>query len=193
MSMDHAVSTLRQSCYYQLRKISQLRPLISEKATKQLVSSFVLSKIDYCNSLFYSTSIENIYKLLKVQNHAARLVKRAPKQSSVTAILVELHWLPVKARIIYKIAVVVFNLLSSEDSPNYLKELIVRYQPQRTLRSQNKSLLTVPSTNLSFGKKAFTFSGPEIWNSLPQNIKNSETITKFKSQLKTHLFNTYLL
>ena len=129
MSMDHAVSTLRQSCYYQLRKISQLRPLISEKATKQLVSSFVLSKIDYCNSLFYSTSIENIYKLLKVQNHAARLVKRAPKQSSVTAILVELHWLPVKARIIYKIAVVVFNLLSSEDSPNYLKELIVHYQP----------------------------------------------------------------
>ena len=54
-------------------------------------------------------SVENIYKLQLIQNHAARFIKQVPKTAKVTPLLHELHWLPVKKRIFYKIATTTFN------------------------------------------------------------------------------------
>ena len=67
------ISHTRQKCYYELRKISNFRPYINEKSTTQLVISLVISKIDYCNCLFYRMSEDNFHKLQLVQNLAARL------------------------------------------------------------------------------------------------------------------------
>ena len=75
--MDHAVSHLRKSCYLELRKIANMRSYLSDAATLKLVLSLVISKLIYCNSLFYNMSLENIHKLQLIQNHAARLLKRA--------------------------------------------------------------------------------------------------------------------
>ena len=189
LSMNCAVSHIRKCCYLELRKIAHLRSYINEDAAKTLVLSFVISRLDYCNSLFYNMTNENIHKLQLVQNHAARLVKRAPKRSSASSLLKELHWLPVKQRIIYKIAVLVYNCLYDDNSPLYLKELINIYIPQRTLRSSQKHLLVKPLTNLkTFGERSFAYAAPDVWNKLPDNVKSSETISIFKKRLKTHLF-----
>ena len=46
------------------------------------------------------------------------------------------------------------------------------------------------TTNLvSFSNKAFQYAAPVLWNSLPVSVKNASTVIKFKSLLKTHLFN----
>ena len=79
-TMDQAVSQVRTSCYFEMRKIAHLRPLISEDSTKQLISSFVLSKLDYCNALYSSMTSGNMEKLQLVQNQAARLIKKLPKR-----------------------------------------------------------------------------------------------------------------
>ena len=131
LSMDHAVSHLRKSCYLELRKIANIRSYLSDAATLKLVLSLVISKLDYCNFLFYNMSLENIHKLQLIQNHAfmmslenihklqliqnhaAHLVKKASKRSSAKLLLKDLHWLPVKDRIIYKIAVLVFNIINN--------------------------------------------------------------------------------
>ena len=90
----------------------------------KLVLSLIISKLDNCNSLFYNMSLENIHKLQLIQNHAARLVKKASKRSSAKLLFKDLHWLPVKDRIIYKIAVLVFKIINNKSSPSYLRELI---------------------------------------------------------------------
>ena len=77
LNMNVHVSNVRKSCYFELRKISYIRPYINEKCAAQLVISLVLSKLDYCNCLFYNMSCENFNKLQLVQNHAARLVKKS--------------------------------------------------------------------------------------------------------------------
>ena len=138
--MDNAVSHIRKSCYLELRKIANIRSYLSDAATLKLVLSLVISKLDYCNSLFYNMSLENIFKLQLIQNHAARLVKKASKRSSAKLLLKDLHWLLVKDRIIYKIAVLVFNIINNNSSPSYLRELITVYSPQaqRSLRSSQK-------------------------------------------------------
>ena len=191
LSMDSAVSQIRSSCNLALRKISQIRPYINEDATKKLVLSLVISKLDYCNSLFYNMSNENVQKLQLVQNHAARLVKRLPKHSSASSLLIDLHWLPVKQRIIYKIGVLTYNCLYVDESPDYLKDLISNYTPSRSLRSSNKNLLIEAKNNLAtFGDRSFSYAAPDVWNKLPEYVKSSESLGIFKKRLKTHLFQS---
>ena len=73
--MDNAVLHLRKSCYLEFRKIANIRSYLSDAATQKRVSSLVISKLDYYNSLFYNMSLENIHKFQLIQNHAVRLVK----------------------------------------------------------------------------------------------------------------------
>ena len=74
---------------------------MEEKSAIQLAVSLVLSKLDYCNCLFYSMTNYNFHKLQLVQNHTARVVLKAHKRSSATELLRKLHWLPVKRSLDY--------------------------------------------------------------------------------------------
>ena len=96
-------------------------------------------------------------------------------------------WLPVKARIQYKIACLCFQCIYQTSVPPYISDLLHPYCLSRTLRSLDTSLLTVPRFSLeTFGKKSFSVFGPTVWNSLPQ------CFTTFKAKLKTHFFRTHL-
>ena len=135
-------------------------------------------------------SNENVQKLQLVQNHAARLVKRLPKHSSASSLLIDLHWLPVKQRIIYKIGVLTYNCLYVDESPDYLKDLISNYTPSRSLRSSNKNLLIEAKNNLAtFGDRSFSYAAPDVWNKLPEYVKSSESLGIFKKRLKLIFFN----
>ena len=189
-NLNSHVSHVRKSCYNEIRKISHLRSFIDEQSTTQLVISLITSKLDYCNCLFYNMSDENFNKLQLVQNHAARIIKKAPKRSSASSILKELHWLPIKQRVSYKVALIVFKCLHDVNFPSYLKELITIYTPSRTLRSSaDKFLLVKPLKNLiTFGQKSFNYAAPDVWNKLPFEIRSCTCLSVFKRKLKTHFF-----
>ena len=97
--MEQAVSQVRKVCFLELRLICQTRLFIDKEVTKRLVIAFVISCIDYCNSLFKGVSHEKIKRLQGIQNQAAKLVKLEHKSDHVTPILKDLHWLPVQSRI----------------------------------------------------------------------------------------------
>ncbi|KAL3058296.1 hypothetical protein OYC64_010468 [Pagothenia borchgrevinki] len=77
-------------------------------------------------------------------------------------------------------------------APSYLTDLLHRHTPTRSLRSAAANLLSPPNrTNLkSWGDRAFSVAAPTLWNSLPQPMRDSSSLTTFKTSLKTHLFNT---
>ncbi|KAI2663088.1 Collagen alpha-5(VI) chain [Labeo rohita] len=96
---------------------------------------------------------------------------------------------PVKFRISYKIALLTYKALNGL-APAYLTSLLPRYNPSRSLRSQNSGLLVVPRIAKSTkGGRAFSHLAPKLWNSLPDNVRGSDTLSLFKSRLKTHLFS----
>ena len=103
MRMSSFISNVCRNVYLQIRTISHIRDFISEDVAKKLVTSFVLSKLDYCNSLFVGLSDNQIKRLQVAQNSAARLIKRQGRRCHITPILYDLHWLPVQQRIQYKI------------------------------------------------------------------------------------------
>lgn len=131
----------------------------------------------------------NIYKLQLVQNHAARLIKQIPKREHISPVLKELHWLPVKFRIQYKLAILVYQSLYDPLYPSYMKDMLTPYIPSRSLRSSQMNQLRKPIPKLKhYGERAFTFVGPDLWNSLPEDLKSAQSLQIFKNKLKTYLF-----
>ena len=103
LSFQQHVSRICQICYFELRRINSIRHCLSQDALKTLISAFVLSRIDYCNSLLAGCPKQLIHKLQKVQNNAARLICRTSKFDHISPVLHILHWLPVEQRIEYKL------------------------------------------------------------------------------------------
>ena len=192
MTLDKHISNTCRSAYYELRKISTIRHTLSDRTTNTLVCAFVLSKLDYCNSLLSGCPLYLINKLQKVQNSAARLVLKARKTDHVTPLLHALHWLPIQSRINYKLSTLCFNFFLGS-SPSYFSELLTVYTPTRQLRSSTDDrILSVPRIKTkTYGQRTFTYSASTQWNSLPHNIRHMQSPQQFKRALKTHLFRTH--
>lgn len=187
LDMKAQVNNTIKSCYAQIYSISKIRNYLTSHACKTLVHALVTSRLDNLNSLLYGISDHQIRRLQKVQNSAARLIARRKKADHITPTLKELHWLPVKSRIEYKILLLVFKCINGK-APEYLSSMIEAYIPTRSLRSESKYLLKEKSALKKYGDRAFSICGPKLWNQLPVILRKCTSLTSFKTQLKTHLF-----
>ena len=123
LSLIPQILSVTKSCFFHLPQIRQLLPYLDDPSLQLLVSSLVLSRIDYCNSLYYGLPDTSLNPLYKVFNSAARLVSRTHRFSPTSPSLVLLHWLPLKYKIIFKICLIMFKI-KNKISPVYLTNSI---------------------------------------------------------------------
>ena len=98
-------------------------------------------------------------------------------------LLIQLHWLPIEQRITFIIA-----------APSYITDLIKPYTPGRLLRSSNQFLLSTSKFNLeTYGGQSFTIAAPSVWNALPFELRSCNSLSSFKSKLKTWLFKLVMM
>ena len=192
LSMKKHIIKICQNAYFELKRISSIRRFLTEDATKTLVTSYILSRLDHCNCLLMGTPNSVIQPLQKIQNFAARLVLLAPRHHHATPLLEKLHWLPISERIKYKVACMCFSAINGS-GPAYLSELLHVYTPSRTLRSSSDTrMLEIQNyKRKTHGFRIFSCFGPHIWNSLPQDLRHCSTLSSFKAKLKTFLFSQY--
>ncbi len=159
---------------------------------RTLVHSTVTSQLDYCNSLLMGCTKALIQRLQRIQDMAARLVTRCPYMDDYTPVLRELHWLPVEARVDHKILTLVYKA-QNDQAPVYLSKLIHEDVTDRDRRPHYRHRLSVlkPRTD-TYGHSRFEVAGPVLWNGLPVSLRASNTLSSFRSGLKTHLFNKHL-
>ena len=119
LSMDAHIKYLCCILFCQLRGIGKIHSFLSTDAANKLAVSLILSRFDYCSSLLAGIPDNKLNKLQRIQNHAAQLVLRKSRHASATALLRTLHWLPVKARIEYKIACLFSVYLSEQYATLY--------------------------------------------------------------------------
>ncbi len=131
MCMDSQITNICRSTLFHIRNISSIRDLLPESAAAQLVHSLVTSRLDYCNSLLYGIPGYRIDQLQRVQNIAARVVKRCPRQDHITPVLKKLHWLPMDERILFKVLLLVYKCVNGL-APAYLSNLLVPLQRERS-------------------------------------------------------------
>ena len=130
--MAKYIDHISRSACLEIRRISSVRHLLTRKATVQLMCSFVLSRLDYCNSLLIDITSGQMYRLQKIQTHAAKVVFRKRRHEHVTPLLKKLHRLPGKERILFKIATFAFRFFDGT-LPPYLLSCLSVYTPSRTL------------------------------------------------------------
>ena len=192
MNMKDHITTVCRSSFFQLRNIGAVRKYLTDEACAQLIHAFVTSRIDYCNSLLANLPSCQYAKLQKIQNVAARILTCKKKFDHITPILLELHWLPIPLRIHYKILLLTFKSLHGL-GPTYLKELLGSYTPQRSLRSSTQYFLQPVKARLTtYGARSFSAVAPQLWNTLPIELRKEKCILVFKSGLKTFLFNLFI-
>ena len=102
--------------------------------------------------------------------------------------LSSLHWLPVRYRIDFKILLFVFKSLYGL-TPEYLSDLVRVHRPSRALRSADQMVLDFPPSLLKTrGDQAFAVTAPTLWNALPLAVRSANSLSIYKTHLKTHLF-----
>ena len=193
MSLDDQICATSRICYMNLRNLERIGSKLSFDLKVQLVHSNVLSFIDYCNAVYGGLTEANLQKLQKIQNAAVRFIfglYGKENRQHITPYLKKLHFLPVRFRIKYKIALLVFKCLNNI-APSYLVSLLkLRDTKRLSVRLDDDSyLLKIPSPpQLCRTEGAFSYSGPKIWNALPYSLRGTNEIETFKKKLKTYLF-----
>ena len=90
--------------YHILRKVAHVQHLLNDKATKTIIQALVLSKIDYCKSIYQGAPTYAINKLQRTAKiWVAEIIKKIGKYDHITPHLMELHWLRIKECIVYKV------------------------------------------------------------------------------------------
>ena len=141
--------------FFHLRALRHIRHTIT---VKTIASSLVRSRLDDAYAVLVGTSFKNINRLQHIQNTLARIAMKVPhdqtRNVSTKHLLSTLHWLPVRHRIDFKIAVLTYKLLST-GQPSCLACKITPYVSGRRLRSSESETLTVPRIKTVIGSRAF--------------------------------------
>ena len=162
---------------------------------KLLVHTLVMVRLDYCNVLLCGAREDVIRQLERLQRQAARVVYKKYKNdhTSVTELMWGLHWLPIRARIQYKILLLVYKAFTN-GSATYLADMMTSCNPVRSTRSSHKvNLLVVPHQKSNkYSEKAFAVVGPRLWNELlTDELRGCNSVDTFKKKLKTMLFKKH--
>ena len=181
-----------------MRGIGRIRNLLTFDATAQLIHALITSRLDFCNSILYNLPNKQIEILQRIQNQAARMLKRIPRRNLIISVLRELHWLRIHGRIIFKNLLLTHNAVNNT-APEYLCDLIrlnVKSRTIRTCASFGPCLLCVPPISKtcvnSFFDRSFVYAAPTLWNDLDLDIRLLPFDT-FKKSVKTHLYLKYFV
>ena len=125
LTMKKLISKITSICFYHLWHLKQVRRLLGPDITARMVSAFVLSRLDYCNSVLAVLPQSTIAPLQGVQNAAARLIMSLGSPDHITPALRQLDWLPVKFRVTYKLCLLM-HAVHVGRCPGYLADLVTQ-------------------------------------------------------------------
>ena len=158
-----------------LAGLFKLRYIVPYSMLKVITQGIFNSVLVYCLPLFGGCDKADIHSLQVLQNKAAQIVTRSPPRSVRKPMFDKLDWLSVNQLIAYHTLLQIYKIRSTRE-PEYMSEI---------LRKDNRNgHIVVTNTELTLAKKSFSFRGSQLWNSLPDNIRNSLKIGIFKKACK---------
>ena len=198
MDMKRQISMVKRNAGVTMRNLWQIRRFIDKPLRLMLASQLVFSKVDYCNALYFNLPAATIKPLKGILNQAIRFIHGVrEKKADLEPLYKESHVLPVEKRIFFKVCVLGYKMLYGS-APQYLQDLIQVdentdvLKPTRQNSKVDRYKLKPPKGNVKvskLGKRRISQYLPEVWNCLPENLRDSPTEDTFRSSLKTLLFD----
>lgn len=191
MSFENHINGITSKGYHYLNNFYRVADKLTFDLKVQLITTYILPLLDYCNVILTAATQSNVNKLQKLLNNAVRFVyslNGRKRRYSITPFLKRLHILPVNYRIKYKLCLLVYKCIHGL-APKYLCELLTQKVTYERLRSSSDLLaLHIDVPNRTYGEHAFSHVAPVQWNMLPQDLRFTPSLDDFKSRLKTHFF-----
>jgi len=189
--MSHHIKVLSSSCFYHIRSFRQIRPSLDDSMAASVASALIyralISWTPSCTALRLSTQLaSNVFSMqwlgLLCTGSLAHLhsVHCLQPNFSInhTGFLLNGEYSLTGH----------FDLQSfAYWSPPYLSDLLQYHEPTRSLRSSSSHQLSVPRHNLTFGSRAFRFSAPRVWNSLPVSSRETKSLHTFRRHSSVRL------
>ena len=156
---------------------------LSIPVRKMFFNAYILPHIDYCCTIWGNANSELLDSIVKFQKRAVRCILDRDFDSPSDEMFAELKWMKFPERIKYQKTIMMYKI-SHNLAPKYLQELFQQTNDihNRALRSTSDNLLYVPKPNIEQFRNCLSYSGSKIWNSIPENIKQSESLPLFKRQ-----------
>lgn len=109
---DKQISPIVKTSFFQLRLLAKVKAYLPRNDFERVIHTFVTSRLDCCNYLFFGLDQSTLRRLQVVQNAAAPLLTGKKKQDHISHVLSSLHWLPINFRIQFKVLLIVFKCLN---------------------------------------------------------------------------------
>ena len=183
LSLVANVTKTTSACFAMLRRIRSLRRSLTRPLLLTLITSLVLSRLDYCISAHAGLPASTLWHLQRVLHASARLVYGVGRYEHVSPLLRELRWLSVKERIDMRLGTLAFQCQKG-CAPKYLSSdlITVSSLPGRErLRSATSGRLSAPrARHPTLGGRAFPIVSSHLWNSLPSSVTHASSVADFK-------------
>jgi hypothetical protein len=174
--INHVSKSLSKNLFL----LKQLRNYVNSEATKTFFYAHCLSHINYASTVWCGASANQLKHLNSLHRRAAKIIVPDPTLTTDQK-MHALGFLPLQKQFSYNAALHMYKV-HAELAPNYLRDVLKhstdRYGSQKYI---------LPLTRVDIFKTSFSFYGPQIWNTLPAQIRGQKTVSGFKTQLRKYL------
>ncbi len=166
MNSKAQINNISKAGYYHVGNLAAIHNTLDLDSAQMEAHAFGTSTLDYGTIYkdLYGLPYTKLRKLQMVQNASARVLIQAKKYDriSMTSVRNNLHWLPIKARIDFKILVLTWEAYNGI-GPKYLSDLLDKKHATHNTRSADTHLLKIPATKLvTCGDRAFQKAAPTL-------------------------------
>jgi hypothetical protein len=194
MSFNQHISHVTKVGFMYLRAVSRQRHCLTKRGAQLLIEAYVISRLNFCISLLFSITCEEGKKLQRILHCSVRLVDQLGRSENVDAPLQEKGWLCIRKRITFRVAMLTYTALMN-GTPRPLAALLNNKQESShasmlTRSTTDSTLLLQHRTRTKMGDAAFRTYAVTVWNSIPRQIRESNTLSSFKVRLWNHLQNS---
>ena len=186
MALNNAKTV--STCTYMLSRVNRIKHLLDRKTLVFLMNAFIFSRLYYCSTVWSNTTKENIKKLQLIQNFACRIVLGLKKYDHITEGLKSLNWLNVNDRLLVNDLLMVHKCIHDQ-IPSYLTGKFIQRSKIHGRNTRCRGELDLPICRLKIGQRSFAFRGAKLYNNLPNDIKKTPDVKKFKAKVCNYLLN----
>ena len=185
LTLDHHIARICSMAFVYLRIIGRVRQSLTPTTRMTLIHALVVSRINFGACLLSGVKKANITKLQSVLRASIR-VAHGTKTCDIENEMRRNGWLTVENIIKFRLLCLAHKVCQT-GLPKYLAELLLPYEPCRTLRSSLSHQLHVPAVTSMAGERGFSRVVPKLWNSLPLVIRSISQFDSFRKALHRHL------
>ena len=181
LTFETYINKLCKKAGNKLFALSRMSPYMNSNKLRILMRAFVMSQFQYCQLawMFHSRYLNN--KINKIHERALRIAYK-DYDSSFDVLLERDKAVTIHTKNLQTLMTEIFKTQNNLNPP-FMNEIFRERDNIYNLRNNNEFVLPSIKT-VHFGSESIRYRGPQVWFSLPQDIRNTESLSLFKSKIK---------